>query len=134
MPEEFGQLIPSGGGDPIPLLSKKLRVGRREGCDIVLQFANISSHHCLLDLEEGFWFVRDLKSRNGIKVNGKRVPLGLRKRVDPNDTISFAKHEYRLEYSPHKLGAVGTPPQDEQVEDVMQQSLLERAGLTKRKS
>jgi len=133
MAEEFGVLTPVGGGDPIPLLSKKLRIGRREGCDIVLRFPNVSSHHCLMELSEGFWFVRDLKSRNGIKVNGDRVPVGLRKRVDPDDKISFAKHEFVLKYNPHELGAYGTPPQDEQIEDIMQQSLLERAGLQKKK-
>ena len=133
MPEQYGLLVPTGGGDPIPLMSKKLRVGRREGCDIVLRFSNISSHHCLMDIEEGFWFVRDLKSRNGVKVNGKKIALGLRKRVDPGDKIHFAKHEYTIEYDPHDLGAAGTPPQDEQVEDIMQQSLFERAGLTKKK-
>ena len=90
MAQDFGVLTPVGGGDPIPLLSKKLRVGRREGCDIVLRFPNVSSHHCLLEMTEGFWFVRDLKSRNGIKVNGVRVPIGLRKRVDPDNIISFA--------------------------------------------
>ena len=34
----FGELVPVGGGDSIPLLQKKLRVGRREGCDIILAF------------------------------------------------------------------------------------------------
>ena len=36
----YGELVPLGGGDPIPLLKKRLRIGRREGCDIVLNFAN----------------------------------------------------------------------------------------------
>lgn len=133
MAEEFGVLTPVGGGDPIPLLNKKLRIGRREGCDIVLRFPNVSSHHCLMEISDGFWFIRDLKSRNGIKVNGDRVPVGLRKRVDPDTTISFAKHEFVLKYNPHELGAYGSPPQDEMIEDIMQQSLLERAGLQKKK-
>lgn len=130
----FGELVPIGGGDPIPMMERKLRVGRREGCDVILKFANVSSHHCMLDVEEGYWFVKDLKSRNGVRVNGKKILDGMRKRVDPGDILRIAKHEFRVEYEPHKNGAYGTPPQDEYIESVLEggKSLLERAGLTRR--
>ena len=134
MPEKvLGYLNPVGGGDPIPLLAKKLRIGRRDECDIVLKFPNISSNHCLMDLQEGYWFIRDLNSRNGVKVNGKRIALNLRKRIDPGEMISIAKHQYEVDYDPHELGAFGTPPQDEQVGNIMKTSLLEGAGLQKRR-
>lgn len=129
----YGELIPVGGGDPIPLLKKKLRVGRRDGCDIVLNFANISGHHCLLEVEEGYWFVRDLQSRNGVKLDGKRVIANVRRRIDPDMVISIAKHEFTVSYDPSALGAVGTPPQDEQLDNLFGQSLLDRAGLSRRK-
>ncbi len=127
----LGMLIPLGGGDPIPLLKKKLLVGRRESCDIVLRFPNVSAHHCELFLREGYWYVRDLNSRNGVKVNGKRVKVG-EKRIDPDDVLSIARHKYRVQYDPQKLGAVGPPPDDE-VTSVFRQSLLERAGLVKKR-
>lgn len=122
----YGELIPLGGGDPIPLLKKVLLVGRRESCDIVLRFSNVSAHHCQLYCNGGYWYVKDLKSRNGIKVNGMRVT---EKRLDPGDELSVAKHKYDVRYSPYDLGAVGPPPVDEEAQDMMKQSLLERAGL-----
>ena len=103
----YGELIPQGGGDPIPLLKKQLLVGRRESCDIVLRFANVSAHHCQFYLNGGYWYVRDMQSRNGVKVNGIRVQ---EKRIGPGDKISVSKHNYELEYSPADLGAVGPPP------------------------
>jgi len=128
----YGQLVPVGGGDPIPLLKKKLLVGRREGCDITLRFANVSAHHCQLSLEHGYWFIKDLKSRNGTKLNGTRIE---RKRVDPGDELSVAKHKYRVEYSPVDLGAAGPPPADEeQVAEILGRSLLDRAGLVRKRS
>ena len=130
----FGELIPVGGGDPIPLKKKRLRIGRREGCDIVLNFANVSGHHALMDLEEGYWFIKDLSSRNGIKVEGKKILTGLRKRLDPGVEFTIAKHNYRLEYDPTDLGAYGTPPQDEQLDSLFGTSLLDRAGLAKKRS
>jgi adenylate cyclase len=121
-----GELVPLGGGDPIPLLKKNLLVGRRESCDIVLRFSNVSAHHCQLFCNGGYWYVKDLQSRNGIKVNGSRVS---EKRLDPGDELSIAKHRYDVRYSPYDLGAVGPPPVDEEETDAMKQSLLERAGL-----
>jgi adenylate cyclase len=131
----FGELVPLGGGDPIPLLKKRLIIGRRESCDIVLRFANVSGQHCEMVADNGYWFVMDKGSRNGTKVNGVRV-MSMRKRLDPGDTLYVAKHKYEVRYSPaEQLGASGEPPADEDdIRDIMNQSLLERAGLQRRKT
>ena len=127
----FGHLIPQGGGDPIPLLKKSLFVGRAESCDVVLRFPNVSSRHCQLTCDAGYWYVTDLDSSNGTKVNGNRV---LRKRIDPGDKITVAKHDYEMRYSPVDIGAVGPPPPEEdQVDQIMNASLLQRAGLQRQK-
>ena len=128
----YGELVPLGGGDPIPLLKKRLKIGRRETCDIVLRFANVSGEHCELIAEDGYWFVVDRNSRNGTKVNGIRVTS--RKRLDPGDTLSVAKHKYEVRYSPmDDLGAVGPPPPEQQPrQDVLSQPILERLGLKRR--
>ncbi len=80
----FGELLPLGGGDPIPLLKKQLLVGRRESCDIVLRFANVSAHHCQLMVSNGYWYVKDMGSRNGIKVNDVRYPNAGSTRATPS--------------------------------------------------
>ena len=126
----FGQLIPLGGGDPIPLLKNTLLIGRVESCDIVLRFPNVSSRHCNLALDGGYWFVTDLDSSNGTKVNGNRI---LRKRLDPGDELSVAKHKYKIDYAPSDCGAMGPPPPDEdEIAQIMSASLLQRAGLNRR--
>ena len=129
----YGELIPVGGGDPIPLLKKSLLIGRRETCDIVLRFANVSGEHCEIEVDDGYWFVMDRGSRNGTKVNGVRIDTA-RKRLDPGDVLSVAKHKYEVQYSPvDDLGAVGPPPPEEEpLREVLGKSLLERAGLKRR--
>lgn len=121
----YGELVPVGGGDAIPLVKETLVVGRRESCDIVLRFANVSGQHCQLSRESGYWFVQDMNSQNGVKVNGSRV---IRKRLDPGDLLSMARHKYTIHYTPE-----GPPPSEEQdLEAVLSKSLLDRAGLQKR--
>ena len=123
----YGELIPFGGGDPIPLVKPKLLVGRRESCDIVLRFGNVSAHHCEMNVEHGYWFIRDLNSRNGTKVNGLRVTA--KKRIDPGDRLSIAKHDYEVRYSPAELGAEGPPPDESVMGEILGQSLMKSAGL-----
>jgi predicted component of type VI protein secretion system len=127
----YGELVPIGGGDNIPLLRPSLTVGRRESCDIVLRFSNVSGQHCQLTMEGGYWFIQDMNSQNGTKVNGSRI---VRKRLDPGDLLSMAKHKYTIKYSPTDNGATGPPPTDEaDLESVLSKSLLDRAGLVGRK-
>src|SRR5476649_531200 len=111
----YGELMPVGGGDPIPLLKKNLLVGRRESCDIVLRFANVSAHHCQLTINGGYWYVKDMKSRNHVKVNGTLIT---EKRLDPGDELSVAKYNYIINYSPMELGAVGPPPVENLPNDI----------------
>jgi hypothetical protein len=122
----LGQLVPRGGGDPIPLLKNELSIGRRSSCDISLDFSNISGRHCQLILSHGYWYLRDLNSSNGTKVNGVKI---MERRVDPGAFVSIAKHEYELVYDPAVNGAVGPPPPDHLDTDIFSKSLLERAGL-----
>jgi pSer/pThr/pTyr-binding forkhead associated (FHA) protein len=128
----YGELIPIGGGDSIPLLKPQLLVGRRESCDIVLRFANVSAHHAQLIVDNGYLYVKDMHSSNGVKVNDVRLDKGQQRRLSPGDTLAVAKHRYRVEYDPAELGAVGPPPAEDVSEEIMSESLLQRAGLNGR--
>lgn len=122
-----GELVPVGGGDPIPLIRTTLTLGRRESCDICLRFPNVSGLHCELVFKDGHWAIRDLGSTNGIKVNGSRVQ---KKVLHPKDVITIAKRKYTIEYVPtavQRMEEILEGEEDEQ--DVMSQPLLERAGL-----
>ncbi len=90
-----GELAPLGGGDPIPLIREELTVGRRESCDVCMRFPNISGLHCQLNFRNGYWYVRDLNSTNGIKVNGVRVQ---EKVLHPNDELTIGKRKYTIDY------------------------------------
>ena len=83
----LGILQPVGGGDPIPLTKPEMIVGRRPGCDIRLDYENISGKHCTLRFLNGLWMVKDLGSTNGTTVNGSAA----RQRTEP-DARRRARH------------------------------------------
>jgi adenylate cyclase len=127
----YGELIPEGGGDPIPLVKPNLVIGRRESCDIVLRFANVSGQHCQLNLEQGYWYVMDMNSQNGVKVNGMRVAQKL---LENGDLLTISKHRYKIFYSPMECGASGPPPAEgNELINIMSKTLMERAGLAPKK-
>jgi pSer/pThr/pTyr-binding forkhead associated (FHA) protein len=128
MADQLGELVPVRGGDPIPLLKPRLFVGRRESCDVVLRFPNVSGTHCELAVVDGYWVVKDLGSSNGTKVNGARVG---EQRLTPGDVLSVAKHEFEVVYEPARLGAPALPPEPQGTGGIFSRSLLELAGLEK---
>lgn len=105
----LGVLQPLPGGDPIDLLKHHLVVGRREACDIVLDFGGLSGRHALLKLEQGIWFVTDLRTRNGIRVHGKRLLVGARQPLYPGTKFTLGKHEFIIQYDPDQLRDIASP-------------------------
>jgi len=122
----YGELLPLGGGDPIPLLKPTLMIGRRESADIVLRFPNVSGHHCELSLEGGCWTIKDLRSSNGTKVNGTQVT---EQKLRPGDKLSIAKHDFEIVFDPIRLGGTAPVAEQSRQESLFSRSLLESAGL-----
>src|SRR5438132_710085 len=63
-----------------------------------------------------------------VKANGVRVS---KKLLNPGEKISIAKKTYTIEYQPPAGQRAQQVLEDREEEDVLSQSLLERAGLAK---
>lgn len=126
-----GELVPVGGGDAIPLMSSPLTIGRRESCDISLQFPNISGRHCELFFRDGYWSIRDLNSANGIKVNGSRVN---QRPLKSGDELAIAKRKYTIQYSTTAEAQRKLEEMLTEEDDIFGKSLLEKAGLSNPRS
>src|SRR5262245_50719925 len=123
--EPNGELVPIGGGDPIPLVRPTMKIGRRESCDICLRFPNISGEHSELNFIEGYWQVSDLGSTNGTKVNGARVT---RKVLRPGDELTIANRKFNIEYQIGPNANRQAAALEDSSDDIMSVGLLERAG------
>ena len=75
----------------VPLKKRKVTIGRNKDNDIVLADNTVSRHHAeIVGLERGF-FLSDLGSYNGTKVNGKQV-----------QTV-FLRHDDKIEVGLNRL-------------------------------
>jgi transcriptional regulator with AAA-type ATPase domain len=73
-------IFPAPGGALSPFSRGGLLLGRGEECDVQLASGETSRQHARVSREGPLWVLRDLDSRNGTFVNGKRVgsaPLSL---------------------------------------------------------
>jgi len=68
-------LVPIKGGIPISI-EGVMTVGRDPENDICLTDPHISLRHCQLEKRPHGIFIRDLKSRNGVRLNGLRIAEG----------------------------------------------------------
>lgn len=116
----LGRLVPLGGGQDFALRSNRITVGRRPPSQLIIERATVSGSHCELELVEGYWFVRDLGSRNGTRIDGEKVTEGW---VLPNGRLTIGDQRFSLEYvatGPRPIGAIKVRTD---------RSLLEQAGI-----
>jgi len=128
--EILGILHPVGGGDPIPLTKPEMVIGRRAGCDIRLDYENISGKHCTLRFLNGIWMLRDLGSTNGTTVNGSL--LASEQSVMPDEELGIAGHMFTIEYDPAGPEAFLSAHKEldeEVVQERQKHSLMDLAGL-----
>jgi pSer/pThr/pTyr-binding forkhead associated (FHA) protein len=62
-----------GHTTPVSLLRDELTIGRREGNSIRLTQRNVSRRHARVLRENNLFFVEDLGSYNGVRLNGERI-------------------------------------------------------------
>ena len=103
-----GALVSLQGAPPILLVTDRVTIGRDPRCTVCLDFQDVSRKHCELTREDGWWYITDLDSKNGIKVNGVRLK---RKLLAPKDAISIGTHRFIIAYiaptSASRRGRVG---------------------------
>src|SRR5689334_22561880 len=92
------RLVPLSGapasGPVISLQRPVVLVGRHPECDVRIDVPQVSRRHCCLALASDRVVIRDLGSRNGVRVNGLVVEETV---LRPGDEVAIAQFLYRLE-------------------------------------
>jgi len=106
----------NGSQKIFPLPSDVTVIGRSSNCDLYIRLTSVSRKHCQLSRQEGVLKVRDLGSRNGTYLNGKRIDEA---EVKAGDSIKVGPLTFVLQIDgqPKDINipgpATGKPPQKE---------------------
>jgi len=94
----------------VPVTRKRFVIGKKSGCDLVLDLPSISREHCAILQRNGKHFLRDLNSRNGTYLDGSRITTD----VELLDGSQIHLGDFRLVFrcdvpqAPHGAGGAGT--------------------------
>jgi predicted component of type VI protein secretion system len=86
-------------GETIAIRRGKLLIGREEDCHLRPESEFVSRHHCVLLLDDYTLRIRDLGSKNGTFVNGRRVGTGETILLH-DDTISIGEMIGQIDLTP----------------------------------
>jgi adenylate cyclase len=78
-------------------LKGEMSIGRTEGNDLVLNHPSVSRKHARFETRDDAWWIVDLKSTNGVKVNGNLV---VESKVKAEDKISIGSVQLELKPQP----------------------------------
>ena len=70
---------------------KVTTVGRQEGMSIVVDHHSVSRRHAEISYANGHYVLRDLKSKNGTFINGKKVEPGSISFLNSDDLVRFGQ-------------------------------------------
>lgn len=138
------QLIVAGGnraGQVIPVSTEKFIIGRALDCHLKPASELISRYHCAL-LVDTEVVVRDLGSRNGVRLNGEKI--NTEQKVNNGDRLGIGPLEFFVHISDDEIitgqpdgtnatwnqspGAVGTTAGENQRTLLMNPSAMQNQG------
>lgn len=104
-----GRLLGPGGQKvttDIPIRRARFLVGRDDSCDLTCRSPAVSRRHCLVERQGDRVTVRDLGSRNGTFLNGKRVQGECQ--VQSGDCLRVGRLEFHFSISAGTRRATAT--------------------------
>jgi len=91
-------------------------MGRRHDCDVRIPLMSISRKHCEINHSNGVLKIRDLGSRNGTYLNGKRIDEAS---IQAKDSIKVGPLTFMFETDGQSKGtAQKSPGEDKGTEDI----------------
>lgn len=102
-----------GENKVFPLPSRVTVIGRRKNCDLRIPLESVSRRHCQFNIENQTLKLRDLGSRNGTFLNGKRIEEQVLK---PGDSIKIGPVEFAMQIDGQPEKVTAAPDQTDVVD------------------
>lgn len=101
----YGYITDIRSGERHPLNMWETSIGRSKSSDITLRYGTISRTHAVISRRLDGWYIFDINSKSGIRVNGKLIEK--KATVSNGDTVSFANMAFRFEITDDPVQPAG---------------------------
>jgi hypothetical protein len=83
-------------GERYPVTKDRFIIGRgRQSSDLTIKDPNVSRQHAMIEYLNGYYYIVDMGSTNGVEYAGQRIQ---RRVVGEGDTFRVCDHELRFSY------------------------------------
>jgi pSer/pThr/pTyr-binding forkhead associated (FHA) protein len=95
-----------GAAPSIALFRPVILIGRHPDCDVRIDSQKVSRRHCCVAMAYDRLLIRDLGSRNGVRVNGRLLEES---RLNAGDELAIGPILFRLEAEEEEAPVVKSP-------------------------
>lgn len=101
----YGYIIDLADGESYPLNMWETSIGRSNSCDIVIGYDTVSRYQAVISRRIDGWYIYDLNSKSGIKINGQAFEK--KATIKSEDVITFGIMQYRFMVTDDPVVRVG---------------------------
>jgi hypothetical protein len=78
-------------------LSRRTRIGRAPGCELQVESSSVSRHHALVMMTTREVIIEDLRSTNGVYINGRKITRQL---LNDGDRLAIGEAQFVVRIKP----------------------------------
>ena len=108
----YGYIVDMYDGERYELNMWETSIGRSNSCDIVISYDTMSRFQAVIARRNDSWYIHDLQSKSGIKVNGKKTEK--KQTIKDGDVLTLGSMRFRFEIADDPVVKVGKKKKSQQ--------------------
>lgn len=101
----YGYIVDMYDGEMYELNMWETSIGRSNSCDVVISYDTVSRFQAVIARRNDSWYIHDLRSKSGIKVNGRKIEK--KQTIKDGDVLTFGNMRFRFEIADDPVVRVG---------------------------
>ena len=101
----YGYIVDLFDGERYELNMWETSIGRSNSCDVVISYDTMSRSQAVIARRNDSWYIHDLQSKSGVKVNGKKVEK--KQTIKDGDVLTLGNMRFRFEIADDPVVRVG---------------------------
>lgn len=101
----YGYIVDMYDGERYELNMWETSIGRSNSCDIVIAYDTMSRFQAVIARRNDSWYIHDLRSKSGVKVNGRVIEK--KQTIKDGDILTLGSMRFRFEIADDPVVRVG---------------------------